>query len=303
MSTVFDSVLKHLKARYRSADELAELFHTAAVIDESLNHEPSDLKLFIQWWPCEVTLLHSVSTTTEASVVFDYLHEGTGMRSRQSWHLVFTDNRISKLTIASESLTVLQSRRWTEKHDWIMAEFGFTEFDPSRDSRELLKQADVALEKQLGHPPEYKSSEVLINEDLLYFPIGWVGCAGFLVDRKTFEAHLLGSGLPVVSHVWAHYRGFAKGRTGNQRRNDLVITSVSSMKAICDLLRDLFGGGTYFQEALRPGLDALPFRITNIDLYSHIHELRIAELRGWFRFEVTPPTKSSTTDDGDDDAP
>jgi hypothetical protein len=190
--------------------------------------------------------------------MFDYLHDGTGMRSRQSWHMVFADNRISMLTIASEGLHVLQSRRWMEKHDWIMADFGFMEFDPSRDSRELLRQADVALEKELGHLPEYKSSEVLINEDLLYFPIGWVGCVGFLVDRKTFEAHLLGSGIPVASHVWAHYRGFAKGRTGSERRNDLVITAVHSMKAIYDLLRVMFGGGTYFKEILRPGLDALP---------------------------------------------
>jgi hypothetical protein len=290
MSTVFESVLSHLAARHHSSEELAKLFHADAIIDESISQVPSDLGLFFQWWPCEVTILHMVNSATEASVVFDYLHDGTGMPSRQSWHMVFVDNGISKLTIASESLNVLQSRRWMEKHDWIMADFGFTEFDPSRDSRELLKLADLALEKELGRPPEYKSSEVLINEDLLYFPIGWVGCAGFLVDRKTFEAHLLGSGLPVVTHVWAHYRGFAKGRTGDERRNDLVITSVHSMKATCDLLRNIFGGGTYFKETLRPGLDALPLRINDIDLYSYTDELRIAELRGWFRFEVTPPT-------------
>jgi hypothetical protein len=66
MSAIFESVLKQLKARYHDDGELAKLIHEDSVIDKSLDHEPSELKHFLQGWPCEVTILHAVSTGTEA---------------------------------------------------------------------------------------------------------------------------------------------------------------------------------------------------------------------------------------------
>ncbi|QIF04947.1 hypothetical protein [Roseimicrobium sp. ORNL1] len=300
MSTVFESVLKHLKARHHDEGELARLVHEDVVIDDPTSSEPAPLEEFLKWWPHEVSILHSVSSETDGAVVFEHLHSGTGMPARTSWHLEFHDQRISKVVVGGQHAHILYDRSLHRKRDRLLSDFGFRHFDATRDSRELLKRADAALEEERGCPLEYSSSDVLLNEELLYIPFPFlsVGSSGYLVDRKTFHAESLGSAFDVAIHVWAHYRGFAKGLTGDERGNDLVITAVRDWRATENLFRNIFGGKAW--KEFLPGLKNLPFRICNVDLYRERDNLWKAELRGWFRFEITPPTV--TNEDADENA-
>ena len=102
-----------------------------------------------------------------------------------------------------------------------------------------------------GHEATFERSDALLNDEIVYVPYGWIGCVGFIVTRSTWTPVLLGSGIPVHVHVWAHYRGFANGETGADRPNDLVITAIKDRNAAQRTLRRV--GNV-------PELDELPFR-------------------------------------------
>jgi hypothetical protein len=72
-----------------------------------------------------------------------------------------------------------------------------------------LAEAEARVRKVLERDIEYKPEGLLASETWWYIPHGWIGCMGFIVDKKTGYVNWLGSaGSMRLEHcIWGHDRG------------------------------------------------------------------------------------------------
>lgn len=224
-------------------------------------------------------VLHASHDETSVTLVFRAVDEGREANVFASWSFVLDSGQIRRVIVCSKSEAI------TLPVDPRLADFGFRRTarfgaDAVADSAAVCRAADV-VSASVGREARHDAREVLLNEDLVYIPYGWIGCVGFLVPRSTGSPILLGSGVPRHVHVWAYYRGFADGETSADRPNDLVVIEVREREATA---RALARVGEVPPDA------ALPHRFRGVDLYFSREALFRAELRGDFLFRVEPST-------------
>jgi hypothetical protein len=141
-----------------------------------------------------------------------------------------------------------------------------------------------------GH--EFDASEALEAATWWYVPYGWIGCCGFVVEKRTGQVHQMGSNAGLETYLWAQDRGLLVEYA------DLVIDEVHDPAATAAALRKivcipsgdhypLCGPGSVYAEAL---LATLPARVPAQRLGLWLPRLREAVDGGLFTCHMEPPT-------------
>jgi hypothetical protein len=165
---------------------------------------------------------------------------------------------------------------------------GFRAYSPAEDAKGMpLSRAQHLVETSVEQPIQFEIGRVLVNDDLIYVPYGWVGCLGFLVHRRTERVILLGSVLVPHQWVWAFYRGFSLGETAADRQDTLVIRAVHQPRETVKTFRWLMRREPKFKRLGRQ-LRTLPCIIRDVDLLFAVRELMVAEEKQYFDFEINP---------------
>ena len=81
----------------------------------------------------------------------------------------------------------------------------------------------------------YEHGSVFEGPNHYYVQHTWIGCAGFLVDKVTFELLRFGSYIDPELHIWAFHEGISLHKT-----NTLTLTQIHDDKAAIDLLARLY---------------------------------------------------------------
>ena len=222
-------------------------------------YEGEGLRDYLHEAPRGVDILDSSRSPETASVVFEHVDMRSGALTREAWFLRVRGDRFSRAVVCGVPVSSPDKRPLSNAHtptelELMIDEFGFRPYDPATDGDALLSRAHAVVAQELGREPEYAPADVLVNEKLMYFPITWIGCTGFLYRRDNSSAVLLGSAFSPRIHVWAHYRGFAEGKTRDDRRNDLMITEIQDRRRTEDFLRRFFTPA-FYEETLHPMLD------------------------------------------------
>jgi len=167
------------------------------------------------------------------------------------------------------------------------ADFGFRSADTSTAT---FSKAEAAFLSSLSNEESasklgYSRGDVLENQDSFYFPVGWIGCCGHLVNKSSLHVVSFGSYIGPGAHIWAYYEGISMEALGRDRRNTLRILSVSDTRNTVEVLKT-FLNPRWVRTELIPKLSALPTEIEGVDLYFGIRSLLEARANGWFAFEV-----------------
>lgn len=211
----------------------------------------------------------------------------TGLWARLSL-LYFADSAVvHRLYVQSSAVPTPEQRAapifGPEDPAYLQTTFGFRAPRPGGDGQGLsLAEAESlvshvarrALVYEIdGRFVDYDRDGVLVSDELFYLPFGWIGCAGYLVERKTKRVIALGSALSVDAQIWAWYRGIPLG-TG--QRNDVEITEVRDRVELTRVLCRLLDGRLVHSQ-LVPRLQMLPCTIENLNLFFVCEDLRRAE--------------------------
>lgn len=161
--------------------------------------------------------------------------------------------------------------------------FGFRPYSKTDSTPLSVERAQELIAKPVGKDWSCDSADVLVNNELLCMPYGYVGCFGVLVERQSGRLLWMGSALPPVEHVWGYYKGARDGQTTNDRLCDISIEEINDLDRTVKLLSIVSGQSAV---DLRKSLGSLPFVIRQIDVYWHLREFRAAELAKIFSFKV-----------------
>jgi hypothetical protein len=219
-----------------------------------------------------------------AAMMFEALDESTGMGARQLWFVTLAAGRIDRIVGAALERESVPERIDYGRcpnpadHQYLVTHHGFR--PAQADERRSVAAAHEALRSVLEAEPEYGTRRVLLNAELIFLPVGWIGCQGALFVRQSGTIELIAGPIPVGVFVWAWYRGFPRGRTANDRRIDLVVTDVRDVGQALRVLGAL--RASVPAEALRSGITALPLVFSNVDVYFDLPSLWQAEAHGWF---------------------
>jgi len=226
---------------------------------------------------------YAVRSGDQAALLFDALNLVTGDATRHAWALTLTDDKIRRIHL---SATALRPRPPTITSPavgslgWLSARFALHPWT-AEDGGMTLAEAMRLAAAHVSTLPE-PEGEVLVNAHLFLLPIGWIGCSGILIERETGRVDLLGSGCSAAVHVWAWYRGFASGKTRDQRPNTLRVGAVrdpTRLDALVARLYPALGDGAVVAR------DGLCFE--DVDLYFLRRDLLDVEEDGAFEFAVT----------------
>lgn len=161
-----------------------------------------------------------------------------------------------------------------------------------------LATAKEHLAGALGRDISFQESQVIEAPRWWYIPYGWIGCAGFIIDKADGYINQLGSCHSLDDCFWAHNRGIKYGYA------DLTIHQITNLKSTIDTLMKMgsrapfnpipnrpntSGKGSEFwtREELEAILEGLPVTFSNQILWFTIPALRNAETQSFCKFEVT----------------
>jgi hypothetical protein len=171
---------------------------------------------------------------------------------------------------------------------YLADKFGFRRYSAAEESRGMgLAEAKLLVEQFEGRSITFDPKRVAINDDLIYVPYTYIGCVGYLVERRSKRVGLLGSGTLPHKQIWAYYRGFANGRTGTERLQTLVIRAIRDPEKTREVLW-AFLRRDASTRALAKELDNPPCVAREVDLRFFINRFFEAEEKGYFDFEVYP---------------
>lgn len=151
-----------------------------------------------------------------------------------------------------------------------------------------LYEAEEALLNTLDFDPRengYVIEDVQENKEIYYFPIGWIGCSGYIVVKADLSIIQFGSYIGHKENIWAFYQGICFGRTKYDRSNSFVINAVKNKEKMIKVLKR-FLGSEYIKNEIEPNLSKLPIKIYDVDLYFSIRELLQTQFHGWFEYSI-----------------
>jgi hypothetical protein len=172
-------------------------------------------------------------------------------------------------------------------------------FAPRNLSAKRQAHSMLQLDEAVAKAQEYANANgatwlerapegIVDRGDYWFFPVGFVGSAGIIIDKATGLLSVMGSALSRDDMFWGHENGFS-GEPSTIR-----ITSVRDMMRAVEFLLDVVSGGpgstrdphprrAWLEEKLRH----LPHEFRHQSLWLRIPAFRALRLEGrWFEFEV-----------------
>jgi hypothetical protein len=77
-----------------------------------------------------------------------------------------------------------------------------------------IHDAELAIRERFARQKFYFTGDLVTHpakvvetESWWYIPVGWLGCAGFIVNKKDLYVNWLGSGISMDLCIWGHERG------------------------------------------------------------------------------------------------
>lgn len=151
------------------------------------------------------------------------------------------------------------------------------------EHRRLIALARKSLEA-MAPRPDFSDADVLVADDLLFLPCGFIGSVGALFVPSRSLLIPLGSYVGLDDFLWAYHRGVdLAGATKWDRSNTFTIRAVHDREATLDFLKAIFRRTRGWDVAKQ--LTNLPAVFENVDLYFSIPDLRSLEDSGACEFE------------------
>ncbi len=164
------------------------------------------------------------------------------------------------------------------------------------------------LQKTLNMEIEFHDDEVVESESWWYIPFVWMGCAGYIIDKRDGYINQLGSCHPLDLCFWAHERNI------KYSYSDLVVSKITNLtETIATLKRlgnsapinpirnksDDSGNRNRFltDSDIEKHLASLPAVFENQFLWFTIPALKKSEDAGDFEFAITRGSWDCATTD------
>jgi hypothetical protein len=151
-----------------------------------------------------------------------------------------------------------------------------------------IDAARVVVEEYARGHAIWFSQEVVDRGTYWFFPVGFTGSSGVIVDKSNLGLFPMGSALPSDDCFWGHEHGFSP--------DYLVLRTlrVHDMEATVEFLLPLAGGPEVGNPNprrawLRATLANLPFDCPPRHLWSSIPAFRLLERSQSFEYELLPP--------------
>jgi hypothetical protein len=146
---------------------------------------------------------------------------------------------------------------------------------------------------------------ILDRDTTWFFPVGYIGSSGVIVEKATGRLHVIGSGQPLEEAFWAHEHGFSRDRLV------LRILRIHDRRTTIELLFNALDDGPPRRRNPNPRrawfetvLEALPHELAPQSLVRAAPALRQAAEQGWFEYQIVEataegalPTSGDSVDD------
>ncbi len=178
--------------------------------------------------------------------------------------------------------------------DYLTRMFGFRSYSESEETQGMtLAEAKALVERNTDHCITFNLERVMLNDDLIYIPYTYMGCVGYLVERRSGRVMLLYSGMLPHVHIWAYYRGFWDCHGGMARvargsgEDTLLIRAVHNLEKTREslfwFLRDNVTARDFAKQLHNP-----PCLVRQVAVRPYIKAFMEAEEKGYFDFEINP---------------
>lgn len=127
------------------------------------------------------------------------------------------------------------------------------------------------------------SSDIIEKPSFWFFPIGYIGSAGLIIDKADGRLWPMGSALGSEDMFWGHEHGFSAEFV------DLVIEDVYDSENTMQMLKKLA-----HMPDLAASLGRLPLRIKGLKLWLKIPLFKTATEQHWFGFSLVPTESQAT---------
>ena len=132
---------------------------------------------------------------------------------------------------------------------------------------------------------------VIDRQTYWFFPVGYVGSCGVIIDKADGRLSILGSALPLDACFWGHEHGFSPEFV------TLRVTKVHDRRRAIEFLLNVVREGPPRRRNPNPRrawlgeqLDALPCEFGPQRLWLWIPEFRQVTAEGWFDYEILEPS-------------
>ena len=191
------------------------------------------------------------------------------------------------------------NRRNTSEHNYLVKVFSTPENSKALNPfvRDLNHAVEL-LEDHIEQKVEYSREGVVESPDWWYIPTIFIGCTGFVVDKKDGYINSLGSvHVPLADSLWAHNIGI------KHDAHNLTVTKVNNLDKTINILMELGNKSPvcprsnkhdnegnliefWKRDDLRAYLMKLPVTFYNQQLWLTIPLLHHASKRKYFEFTV-----------------
>jgi hypothetical protein len=128
---------------------------------------------------------------------------------------------------------------------------------------------------------------ILDRDTYWFFPVGYIGSSGVIVEKATGRLHVIGSRQPIEEAFWAHEHGFSRDRLV------LRILRIHDRRTTIELLFNALDDGPPRQRNPNPRrawfetvLEALPHEFAPQSLLHAAPALRQAAEQGGFEYQI-----------------
>lgn len=129
-----------------------------------------------------------------------------------------------------------------------------------------------------------------------FFPVGYIGSRGVIIDKATGRLHVLGSALSLEECFWAHEHGFSPGLVV------LRVLRVHDRPSTIELLLHLIDEGPPRRRNPNPRrawlekiLDVTPYEFAPQYLWLAAPAFRDAAEQGWFEYQIAEAAPGDTS--------
>ena len=129
---------------------------------------------------------------------------------------------------------------------------------------------------------------VVEGKECWFFPIGFIGSSGILINKSDGKLYVMGSALNLESMFWGHERGFS------EEEIDLEIYEVNNPLKVSGLVGDILcqlelapiQPMRAARELAREQLKELPKKYSGINLWLSIPWFIEAEKENWLKYKI-----------------
>jgi len=160
-----------------------------------------------------------------------------------------------------------------------------------------LDQAIVIAEKYKAKSNSTTfDDEIVEKESYWFFPIGFMGSSGVIIDKSDGRLHVMGSSLSRAEMFWGHENGFSPEKL------DIEIYEINDSKVTSNLVAGLLVQLSKMpnqprrasREAAKKLTEKLPLSLKGVSLWLKIPLFKEAKEENWFNYTISEHQSNDT---------